>query len=984
MKKLIYTLLIWFSSIGITSAQEVGNDKFNTPVYFESNVRSLFKSEKWEEGKALLDSGLKLYPYLTSLNELAGRYYYYHKQYDIARYHLILSLRDDNSNVLAKQLIINVEEDTGNYSSAICYVNELLEITPYAKGLWRRKIELYRKLNNHVKADALLRRMLLVYPDDSDLVNDLNYRLDLSYREEQKAGHLRESTELLEELIGKVPANEEYYLSLINLYLKQGDPFSALRIASMGEETIPYSEEIIVKKASILAESQNYGRAVDYLKNRNNTVKSARLGALYSNMLLEEAREERDNDPYILYGKIYERTSSQESLDYLINTSVLRGYNEEALYYITIARRGGQYSPSLLFKEFQVNKRIGNIGRATQLLELLQEIQPNNPDIVYELSAIRLKEASDYMLEGNPRDAIRSLNYVVTHSIDPEMRVSAFNKLYSCYIERKDYSNALYILDELASENPSTPLLEKRAYVYCQQGNTDDGLKMLGDSLAITPDSNYKERLVSTYEEIAIPYIKSLIEEGALYDAYDASKNLLTVKPSSLEGLQYAVNVSSALNKTDEFEEHVGSALDKYPTNAFFMVKQSTIYNANSESHRAVELLTPTVNRLRGNQMVVGAFSESSERMAYSLLKENQVDEALDVTNEALKFDKENKSLLYAKGMIYEKMHQYDSAYHYQKVYVPGLIELPSFKCHLNGLLAKGLKNEIGLDYLQARYGDADIITSIAMAYYTRKGKRNIYTGRLFFAGRDGYDSVNKETPTPGGTSLQFQAEWTHIFNKKWEIMMSGAVGGRYFPSTILQGKLQRNFRNDFSLDIHGAFRNISMYQKQFQWNDNLLNEDTNELGFWEFVDWDRKKYNYLNIGIGAFKNSGLFSLSGKLDGYYFGKEYYFSTNLQAKYYFLNDTHSYLQAFATVGTAPESNVIDYAMPSSFEKTSTTVGLGGNILVSPHLALGLTGFWNTFYDKKIKYRSGTQNSYTDIYETTYKNLFNVELHAIIYF
>lgn len=44
------------------------------------------------------------------------------------------------------------------------------------------------------------------------------------------------------------------------------------------------------------------------------------------------------------------------------------------------------------------------------------------------------------------------------------------------------------------------------------------------------------------------------------------------------------------------------------------------------------------------------------------------------------------------------------------------------------------LKNEIALTYLRARYGEEDIITSVATAEYTRKGQKNSYTGRLNYA----------------------------------------------------------------------------------------------------------------------------------------------------------------------------------------------------------------------------------------------------------
>lgn len=984
MNKLYFTLVLLLISLGTARAQEIDKEKINTPGYFESNVRGLFKAEKWEEGKKVLDNGLRLYPYMSTLNELAGKYYYEHKEYDIARYHLILSLRDDNENVQAKQLLVNVEEDTGNYSSAICYINELLEITPYWKGLWRRKIELYRKQNNHIEADRLLRRILQVYPNDTVLMNDLYYRLDLNYRVQQKLGNRNAAIESLEELVQSEGATEEYYLSLINLYMQQGDMTSALRTASIGEKSLPRSEEIAIKKASILAETQQYGRAMEFVKEKNKQGGSSRMSSLYTNLMLEEARSTNDREPYIIHGKLFELTKSKESLDYLINTAVLRGYNEDALHYIGIAKKRERPTASLLYKEYQVHKRMGNLSKATQLLESIQELQPNDADIIYELSALKLKQAADYMNEDNIYEAIASLNYILQKCEDNEMKISALEKLYSCYIQKKQYAEALEMIDELSYITTSPSLLEKRAYVYSKQGSALEGLKLLEDTLLATQDEVYKARMTAAYEEIAIPYIKALVEEGALYDALQASDNFLRVKPSSLEALQYSINVSAALGKQDDFERYVAQALVHYPTNAFFIVKQSSIFNDKNESSNAIALLTPTLDRLPGSTIVVNAFSESCEKQALSLVKENKVEEALAITNEGLSYDRLNRSLLYTKGVIYAKLNQFDSAHYYQKAYSPSFMEAPSFNRHLNGLIAKSKKNEIGLDYLQARYGEQDVITSIAMAYYTRRNRKNIYTGRLFFAGRDGYDAEHKEVPMPGGSSLQLQGEWTHILNSKWEVMVGGALGGRYFPSMMLYGKAQRNFKKDFSLDLHLGYRSVSIYQKRFEWADDMLNEETGEMGFWEFVGWDRMKYGLLNIGIGASKSIEALTLTGKLDAYSFSSNLYFSTQLQAKYFFLGDAHSYLLAFAGVGTAPEASVIDYAMPNSFEKISTTVGCGGNYLVSPSLAIGVTGYWNTFYDRKITYRSGDQTNFVEHIETSYKNLYNIELHAIIYF
>lgn len=165
----------------------------HTPDYYDATVRAAFKRGNWEGGKRLLDEGLKYYPSVSVLNELAGSYYYHKRAYDDARYYLVKALRDNNSNVEAKQLMVKVEEDTKNYSSAICYVNELLEIHPYWKGLWRHKISLYRKQGNDQEADRLLRRLCQIYPNDAQLQKDLNYQLELRANAARKKGN-KEST----------------------------------------------------------------------------------------------------------------------------------------------------------------------------------------------------------------------------------------------------------------------------------------------------------------------------------------------------------------------------------------------------------------------------------------------------------------------------------------------------------------------------------------------------------------------------------------------------------------------------------------------------------------------------------------------------------------------------------------------------------------------------------------------------------------------
>lgn len=205
-----------------------------TPEEYAEKVRDYFSEEQWEEGKQLLDEGLAKYDLASNLQYLMGRYWFHGQDYDKSRYYLLKAVDLNYDNVEAKQLLVDVEDITQNYSSAICFVNELLEVNPYWRGLWRRKIDLYRKQGNHVEADRLLKRINQIYPQDTVLHRDLVYSMELNYQRQKRAGDRKTAILTLEELLKSVPDNEQYYLDIINLHLQEGEQEQALAWTSRG------------------------------------------------------------------------------------------------------------------------------------------------------------------------------------------------------------------------------------------------------------------------------------------------------------------------------------------------------------------------------------------------------------------------------------------------------------------------------------------------------------------------------------------------------------------------------------------------------------------------------------------------------------------------------------------------------------------------------------------------------------------------------
>ena len=73
----------------------------------------------------------------------------------------------------------------------------------------------------------------------------------------------------------------------------------------------------------------------------------------------EIAYDALNYDAYIQFGKVYEKSKDPEALQFLLNTSISRGYYDDALLYIReMRKRNGQNDPTLMYKEYTVLKRM--------------------------------------------------------------------------------------------------------------------------------------------------------------------------------------------------------------------------------------------------------------------------------------------------------------------------------------------------------------------------------------------------------------------------------------------------------------------------------------------------------------------------------------------------------------------------------------------------------------------------------------------------
>ena len=938
------TIILSISPAAYNHTYAYGYNK--TAEEYDKMIKSLYQKNNMDSVKIILDEALKLYPNDTDLNRWAGTYFLQKKETDNARYFLIKAIQQDYDNYLAKQQMVALEEEAGNISSAICYVNEMLEQYPYDQTLWKKKIGLYRKQGHDTEADRLLNRLYTIFPNDSTVRNDYTNRLEEIYINKRKEGKKDEAVAALKKLISHKNKEKTYYLDLANLLLQQGHSEEAVATLSQGLEYFPGDNELLRKKAEIMAE-RGYSRdAVGLLQKSS----SRELLPVADELMIEAARSENWKDPYTLYGRIYESKKSKEALDYLTNISISRGYNDDALYYLSENRKRYGNSPEILYKEYIILKRTGNRKAATGKLEGYVRMNPDDSEMKNELSLMKTEIADEYMHNDMFDEAIPNLESALDYSEDKEISSSIINKLLYCYLESNRNVKAIELIDSVRnSENNSLIYAEQKAEALYGMGKSD----MAISELERTGNSN-----TETYDNISLDYVKRLTEAGAEKKAYNVSKNWTEKVPSSQNGLMCAVSTSEALEMYDETDRFIAKGRELFPNEQFFVQKEAASLYRKKDYQGGMNLLESWVDSLSGNKELASAYSANAEMRAEEYLKMKDADTALSIIKRAKNIDRNNQELLLLEGKAYEMKGDYKSAYTTYSRYKPETLWVKEYKRKLYGVQNRGYRNTISADVLSGWYSDGNRPNTIISAAYSRKMKRDYITSTVNISCRN-YDKGSSETNTESGnTGAQLRIDWGHTFNERWATVLGIAASSSIFPTWLGQAGAFYTFPKDFELGLTLGYR------KNYTPANIVLSN---------------KSGNMYNLRLSGNVYRDLWRVNTNLDAFMLNKNMYFNLNSQFKYYPTYDRNTHILVSAGIGTAPEIDFVDKLMPGSFENLNASLGIGGVYMVSQNISLGLTASFHYFYNQ-----SENNSETSDIAVTNYKNLYDIYAHIIFSF
>lgn len=917
-------IILWFNIL--LSVCQTGSYSGETDNYVKL-INESFRQQNWDGGKKLIDKALKEDPADVEVRTLLGKYYYEQRLYDQARYELLGVLDLNRSYVGAKQILVNVEMDSKRYSSAICYINELLEVNPYWKGLWMKKIQAYRIQGNREEANRLLKRLSQIYPEDTEIREAYLYNIEEELVEKKNRGELNQAIALSEDLIEKDPHNDVVFTELVNNCLKAGNYEKALIYTERGLYHNPSSLLLINKKADILGEQQRYSEVISFLhqKIQEGGGNRPELSRRYNAFLAEAARNSRMNDPYTLYSMLLERNpNDNEAFNQVVNLAMEKGLHDEALQIIRSGKRLRGETKTILLKERSVYNGMKLQSKADQVTVRLYNLYPEDSDIEYDYTLYRHRFAQSCMNDALHEKALEHWEFILDKTTDEDLKKSALSSIFTCNHQLGKVDQAHAVLDTIMLVYPhETEWFAKRAMLYGAQRKYFEALQEYEKLLDRTEPVN-RERALIGYDELAIGFVKTLTELHRVEDAMKMTNRWLELNPQSEMGIYYAVNLSAHKKDFDTMERYALLGISSGENTAHYKSKLTEVYNARKEFDTSFNLLSDELSQNPYHKELVAAYSQTGEDYARSLIKDTKYDESLEVLNQSLMYDPDNKSLKYWKGVAYEKLHQNDSAYYYQSFYEPSLVEMKDFSRHLKYLKYNNHKNEVSFYYLRSRFNDKDVISYISTVEYSRFEKNNTYVGRINYTGRQ------------PGKGVQGHVEWSRIWKPGLQSRIDVAASNKFFSKVMVNGSVYKGFRKSWEAELGAGYRRM---------------------------DTDK---NMFNVVAGIAKELDPCWLNMRFNSIVMDGSWYYSLLAQGRFY-LQSPKTYIQAMASIGSAPDVDVIDNQLYNGFSVTNSMVGLGLNHLINDVFSVGVTGNWYNYKDVTYKFEEG---------DGKYRNMYNI--------
>jgi YaiO family outer membrane protein len=928
---LFFTLLVLIlPAFQVIIAQE-GN--LSSDEYF---VLAKAEGKKQNFKKALehCEKASELAPLDMDIREYLGKCYMENGQLEKARIVLQDVLIKSPRRVDARHYLLNIEIQTKRYSSAVCYANELLEITPYSKTLWMRKINLYNMMNNRMEANRETKRLFQIFPEDKEVRALYNNVLREDAVKMSKGGDVTGAVKQYEEALKVTKYDPQLYLDLMNAQIRMGNAQAALSTADRGLFYIPGNTAIVNKKIGILQEQGQYQLAIELVKEQMKRNPSPYYSSLLNYLTGEAARYFRNSDPYELYGQLYERDKgNSEAQEYLLNTAISRGYYADAQEMLSRSLKSSPTSKDLLSKQLLVYENTNNRQGASGTVERLYKLYPQDADVREKYDNITFQDAKAAFAEGDYQSALPVFIRLSQH---PDLGEPSGSYIFSIYLAQKSYDRAMEQIDKLIRRHPSEQqYILKKIDLLAAMEEFEAAYEMAREYRDRYPD-NLQYRYMMA--DLAVNYIKFLNGKEDYTTIKYLSDELIAAEPNNILGYNYGIGARISVGEYEEALELIDQALERFPDSKDLRLKQAGVYGQAGRHEEAVAALRKLREDFPYNSEIKGALIEEMFLMAKKqeqddkslqaietykeilairpkdtlapirlsniYIKRQEYPEAMMVVDKALEMNPENPDLLYQKGLIFELTNDFKQAREYQAKYIPPAHKLEEHKDHLEYLDSKSLRNQVIMSYLDVRTDSIPVNTSVATLEYMRFNRNNTYTGRINYAGRQ------------TGTGMQGEIDWYHTFKDKSNFLLNAGVANRYFTKYKIGISLFKPFKTYWQAELGLRYAKLP--------DDRTL-----------------------ITGVGGLERTfGSVWLNARLMVMSDSDDIYNTVLAQARFYMRNQ-RDYAIAMASVGNAPEDQKLDFLTYTFLSYTNTMVGAGYFHYTSYRTSIGIMGNWYNY-------------------------------------
>lgn len=918
LQKKIATIFIMVASI--ICAQEKNSG------FFYEQAKSETKKNNFRKAADLCLEGLKFAPNDLDLTEYLGKNYLELNKLDSARYLLkkVVDQRKDNANSL--RYLITTEQLSKRYSSAICYINELLQVVPYDRTLWLKKVDIYSEMGNNEEAINDLKRLKNIFPDDIKVKKTYNHFMLTKGNLFLKQNNLDQAKNIYSNIVSEQPENKEAYLQLIKSELLTGNKQNALNITERGLTIYPNDPILLNKKIGILEEQGRYDEAIFFAKKNN---KNKQFTPTVKYLVNEASNFYKYRDPYELKKKEYEITKNKKALLKIINTAIGKGQNDDASYYIHKGLKNNAEDKDILLLQLNFFLRTNNDVGYEKSLDKLYKAHPDDTDVTEKYAQLSYKRAKLYTAQKDYKNAIKEYVFL---SSQKDYKNVALENLFSIYESQNKYDQGLEKIDYLiaANKNNNESYFAKKSALYEKMGNYHEAIEISKMLMDKSPENdNHKNLFISESEA----YVSFLMKNEQYDKALDIITNAILVKPTKYLNNQ-AINASVAVKDYERAITFAELGRSTYPNDKEFHLKFADIQVKLKAYNEAFSTLSTLQKKHPYNYKIMCSLSEVSFLKGKFLEQQQVLDSAIVYYKYSIKLgEKENPAiqslinlklqqkkykeainfidglphsstnLQYKKGIAYEHLKVYDSAYFYQNKYNPSVKEHKGWLRKMNSLNYKSFKNQLEFTYSQNVSDSVDFKSALHSLSYTRLNKKDNYSAEVNYVTRK------------NAVALQLNLGWSHIFSNTVYTEANYAISNSVFPKHKLSVAVFKSLKNDFEIELGARY--------------TILN-DTN-----------------LTTGIlGLSKTVHNFWLNGKvfvlLDD---DSNLYNNIVLQGRY--LLDNSDYVSLILSTGTAPYDDRLDFQNNTFLSFVNTLVGFGYNKQVNKTSSLTANINWYNY-------------------------------------